>query len=51
MDSSSLRYSYDRFVWSFSSDSGTEILLSTMATIVKTIVEDSDEGTSQPEPK
>ncbi|XP_022019320.1 uncharacterized protein LOC110919354 [Helianthus annuus] len=51
MDSSSSSDSYDRFVLSSSSDDGAEILLSTVATVVKAIVEDSDEGTSQPQPK
>ncbi|KAF5823624.1 hypothetical protein HanXRQr2_Chr01g0040341 [Helianthus annuus] len=51
MDSSSSSDSYDRFVLSSSFDDGAEILVSTVAMVVKAIVEDSDEGTSQPQPK
>ncbi|MFS7976713.1 hypothetical protein Hanom_Chr10g00895641 [Helianthus anomalus] len=51
MDSSSSSDSYDRFVLLSSSDDGAEILLSTVAMVVKAIVEDSDDGTSQPQPK
>ncbi|XP_021980607.1 uncharacterized protein LOC110876758 [Helianthus annuus] len=43
--------SYDKFVLSSSSDDGAELLLLAVSMVVKAIVEDANEGTSQPQPK
>ncbi|MFS7995824.1 hypothetical protein Hanom_Chr12g01122621 [Helianthus anomalus] len=48
MDSLSSSDSYDKFVLSSSSDDGVELILSAVSMVVKAIVDDVDEGTSQP---
>ncbi|XP_035838825.1 uncharacterized protein LOC110906572 [Helianthus annuus] len=50
MDSSSSS-SYDKFVLSSSSDDEAELILSAVTMVMKAIVEDADEWTSQPQPK